>query len=208
MKKNSMKSLISLLLPCFLIIGCTKDYTKYYADAEDPDIAIFSNKNNNALSCFINGKPWRTVSRKTSGFINPGTNYEVDIIKQPTNTLRDTLLIRWVGYYSGNYYSQGSLSLHLAIPKNFTYRYLSALQGQRLNIDSASGYFFTGISQLNNGNTKGSGNIYFNISRFDSISPNVYTGKLSGLFEADFTSFKITKGRFDHIIFGPEQIRF
>jgi hypothetical protein len=206
MKSNRVKRLFLLCLPGFLISGCSKNETNYYADAEDPGIAIFSNSGNNILSCFIEGKPWRTVSRTRSGF-STRTNYEVEIIKQSTNSLSDTLIISWLGYYPAKDSAPGYLSLHLAVSQNFNYRDLSALQGQRLRINSTNDFFSTGINGLNTANTKGSGSIYFHTARFDSIAPGAYRGNMSGLFEADFISFKITRGRFDHII-TPEQVRF
>ncbi|MEP7109722.1 MAG: hypothetical protein ABI760_17130 [Ferruginibacter sp.] len=207
MRKNSIKSLLFLFLPGVLIMGCYKNETRYFDDAADPGIVIFSDNGNNILSCFIEGKPWRTVSRITSGFPSLHTNFEVDIIKQPATGLRDTLIIKWLGYFSGNENSQGYLSLHLAVPPNFSYRDLSALQGQRLHIDATKGFFSTSITGLNTGNTNGSGDIYFHTAQFDSIAPGSYSGSISGLFEADFNSFKITRGRFDHII-TPEQVFF
>ena len=47
--------------------------------------------------------------------------------------------------------------------------------------------------------------IYFNIARFDSIAPNMYKGNLSGLLEANFGTFNISKDRFDHFL-EPNQV--
>ena len=207
MKKNRIPQLIFLILPILVLQACVKDVSEYYADGENPGLAIFSNNSNNVLSCFIADKPWRTTTRTTAGLIFARAHYEVYIQKQITNTLSDTLHISWNGYYPPNKDMPGNLTLHLAIPKNFTYLSLSALNGQRLNVDATAGYFSTSISQLNNISNRGSGKIYFNTALFDSIAPNTYNGKLSGLFEANFNSFKITNGRFDHF-FGPDQIRF
>jgi hypothetical protein len=206
MKNSGIKNIGLLLLSVFIIAGCSKNETTYFADAEDEGIAIFSNTGNNLLTCFIDGKPWRTISRTTSGF-NPRTSYEVDIVKQITSSLQDTLSISWPGYFSTDSLNPGSLTLLLPVAKNFGYKDFSALQGRRLQIDTINGFFSTSISRLNTSNRKGSGSIYFHAARLDSIGPNAYTGNISGLFEADFATFKITKGRFDHTIV-PQQVFF
>jgi hypothetical protein len=211
-KKNSMKNICTkkillFLVPGLLIMGCSKNYTNYYADGEDNGIAIFSNTGNNVLSCFIDGKPWRTVDRKTSGFAYSRTSYEVYISKQLTNSLLDTLIITWEGYYPPNNFSNGNLNLIIPVAKNFSYKDFSALQGQRLQIDTTTAFFSTSISGLNNNNTKGKGNIYFYAAQLDSIGTSSYIGKMSGLFEADFGAFKITRGRFDHLL-TPENVYF
>jgi hypothetical protein len=212
LKKNNMKNICTkknllFLLLGFIIMGCSKNYTNYYADAEDNGIAIFSNTGNNILSCFIDGKPWRTVDRETSGFSYQITSYEVYIIKQSTNSLLDTLIINWLGYYPVNYFSQGNLNLTIPVIKNFSNKDFAALQGQRLQIDTTNAFFTISISGLNSGNIKGKGNIYFHTAQLDSIGPGAYMGKMSGLFEADFGTFKITRGRFDHLL-DPQNVRF
>jgi hypothetical protein len=207
MKNNILPGLFLLLTSYSIIIGCTKNYTKYYADAETPGLAIFSNTNNNILTCFVDGRPWRTDSRVTSGF-NPRTRYEIYISKYSTNSLQDTLLFNWYGYFEGNQFGGGSIGLALAVSKNFSIKDLNALQGQRLIIDTTiNGFYSTNTGSLNNTGAKGNGSIYFNTAKFDSIAPNFYQGSLSGLFEANFGSFKITKGRFDHFL-EPNQIQF
>jgi len=184
--------------------GCYKDYTNFYPDKEEPGLSIFSNRQNNIMSCFIEGKPWRTDSRTTSFFSR--ISYEVYITKQETNSLSDTIIISWSGYYSENKDFNRDITLVLPVAKNFGQRELSALQGQRLSIGAGNGYFTTNID-LNMNNAKGSGSIYFHSARFDSISPGFYSGSMSGLFEADFNSFKILKGRFDHTM-TADQIQF
>ena len=194
-----------LLFVVVIITGCTKNSTRYFADAEAPGLAIFSNTNNNILSCFVDGKPWRTNARINTLFI-PRTRYEIYVQKQRSNGLRDTLILNWTEYFEGNLYNGGSIGLILSVDKNFSIGSLNALQGQRLIIDTAiNGYFVTSIAGLNINNAKGKGFIYFNIARFDSIAPNVYKGSLSGLLEANFGTFNISKGRFDHSL-EPNQI--
>lgn len=205
MKNNCLKKWVSILFAVFILWSCSRNETKYYADGQDKGIAIFSNTGNNLASCFMAGKPWRTVARTSSGF-SPGINYEVQINRQPATNAKDTLIIQWRGYYEANRNYQDFLSLHLAVPANFTFRDLSALQGKRLSIDSSNGFFETRIPDFNRVYIKGKGNIFFKTARFDSIAVNTFGGFISGLFDADFGSVQITKGRFDHFI-SPDQIR-
>ena len=196
MKKNSINKLILLFLATLALSGCRKNFTNYFADAADEGLAIFSNTGNNLMTCFVDGKPWRTINRTQTG--NGFPVYEVAITKQTTAGVQDTLVIHWTGHYNGEEISTGAISLSIAVPKNFNYRNFSSLQGQRLFIDTAvNGFFSTGISALSIGDPKGNGSIYFNTARLDSIAPGKYTGYMSGILEANFPSFKITRGRFD-----------
>jgi hypothetical protein len=207
MKNNILPGLLLLLASYCLFTGCTKNYTKYHADAETPGLAIFSNNNNNILTCFVDGRSWRTNSRITSGF-SPRTSYEIYIRKYSTNSLQDTLQFNWFGYFEGNQFGVDNIEITLAVSKIFSIKDLNALQGKRLIIDTTiNGFYSFNSGSLNNSGAKGSGVIYFNTAKFDSIAPNNYQGSISGLFEADFGSFKITKGRFDHF-FEPNQIQF
>lgn len=207
MLNNCIKNSLSLLLVGFIFWGCTRDDTKYYADGEDKGLAIFSNTYNNILSCYINDKPWRTFSRVLTGF-TPRMHNEVEITRQPATTSKDTLIIQWHGYFETNQRNTADIRLHLALPAHATINDLNALQGKRLIIDSTiNGFFEINDAGINPANIKANGHLYFNIASFNSIAPNTYTGDISGLFDADFSSVKITKGRFDHFI-SPEQIQF
>lgn len=203
MESDFKKNLLLGCLAVLTLLGCRADYTEYYADREDEGLAIFSNTNNNLMSCFIAGQPWRTASRTTAGF-SVRTNYEIEIERQATFTAKDTLVIQWRGFYQANKNSEGYISLHLALPSGFNFKDLSDMQGKRMIVDSSSGYFETAV--YNSPPIKGNGSIYFHTARFDSVAVDTYTGNMSGLFEADFNSFKITRGRLDHFI-TPEQIR-
>jgi hypothetical protein len=206
MKRKKINKLYPFLFACIIMTGCLKSKTNYYDDAENTGMAIFSNTGNNVLSCFIDGKPWRTINRFTPGIIIRPT-YEVTVTKQQFAGISDSLTIYWSGYYPPDETITGNLSLIMGIAKNFTYKDLAAFNGQRLIINNANGYFLSSIAAANTFNAKGSGNIHFNTLRLDSIGPNNYSGKMSGLFDADFTAFKITKGRFDHTL-EPLQIKF
>lgn len=206
MKRNIKRSFCYLIAACCIITSCTKNTTKFFADADQPGLAIFSNTNNNILTCFVDGRPWRTNPRVISIFI-PQTRYEIYLRKYITNSLQDTLLFNWTGYFEGSLSGGESIGFAMPVSKNFSILSLNALQGQRFNIDtSVNGFFSTNIILLNTTGNKGNGNIYFNTAQFDSIAPNLYQGRLSGLFEANFGSFKITNGRFDHF-FEPNQIQ-
>lgn len=204
MIKGNFKTMFYFLLAFFLLTGCSRNDTRYFADAEDQGIAIFSSTGNNLLSCFIDGKPWRTVSRTTGSFTYYRTNYEVDIFKQVTGTLKDTLVISWMGYFEGNTIMTNSFSLHLAVEPGFGYKDLNLLQGQRLTIDTAFNYFSLTVNGFN---SKGTGHIYFHSIRLDSMGLGMYSGSMSGLLDADFNTSKITRGRFDHWIV-PDEVHF
>lgn len=203
MKKNSYWIII-----CLVFIGCSKNYSNYYADGEDKGLSIFSNTGNNLLTCFVDNKPWRTENR-ISFILSPpaGPRYELNIAKQITNSLMDTLHFNWRGYFSPDRNSFGYLSLALPIEKNFGFSNLSAFNGRRFKIDSTTGLFSFYSPTSNMRFTNGTGNIYFHKAVFDSISPNMFIGRIAGLFDADFITTKITKGRFDHTI-NSDNVRF
>lgn len=210
MKMKSLNTTGLLILLGLTIVGCSKNYTNFYEDEDNGGIAIFSNNGNNLLSCYIDNNPWRTSNRSTSLFGRP--EYEVYIYKTASTGIFDTLKFQWTGYYTADINASGQISLVLPVAKNFGYKNLSALAGQRLHIDTTNGFFSFYSSGLNlpgsnNANKKGSGNIYFHTASFDSIGPGSYSGTMSGLFDADFNAVKITKGRFDHS-FSPNQVIF
>lgn len=198
-----MKHIVFQKAFCFfcmsiLLLSCTKSSTNAYPDPSDPGLAIFTNTSNNILSCMVNDKPWRTQDRKIYLLSRPG--YEVNIRLQRTGSAKDSLWFDWNGYYSNDINNQGNLNLVLAVAKNFGYKDLSALMKQRLHLDSNNGYFLLSVNGLISNTVKGSGNIYFHTMMIDSIGPANYSGRMSGLFDADFNTVKITKGRFDHSI--------
>ena len=186
-----------ILITGLLFIGCYKNVTNYYADTQDNGLAIFSNTGNNIFSCYVNGQPWRTANRTTGGFLSQPRS-EVHLSKQADSSSQDFLVFQWNGHLQQSPNDYDIITLYLKIPKNFTRNDISSFQGQRFVIDSSRGYFSANINGFNNNNERGTGNIYFNSASFDSSGLAGYTGKLSGILEADFPGFKITKGRFDH----------
>ena len=188
--------------------GCVKETSYYYPDKQTPGTAIFSNTGNNVLSCFVDGRSWQTKSRSVNGGFFSHPVYEVYFEKMLSSGAMDTLLIIWEGHYSGDQNGQEVISLMLPVAKNFKLSDLSAMQGKRLVIDSSTGFFAVNLQGLFPvDRQRGKGVVYFNTARFDSTSVGYYNGRMAGLFEADFGSFKITSGRFDHNI-SSSQVRF
>jgi hypothetical protein len=176
---------------CLVLIivttACHKNLTKDFADLDAPGLTIFSDKGNNILSCYINGKPWKTTDRI---LYNISTHYELYIYKTGHGILQDTLTFAWEGQFI-NEGGNSSLKLVLHVKKDFNQHDFSLLEGQRITIDSTStGYFST---NADNGNMllKGNGSIYFHKAVLDS------TGRIAGLFETTINGIEIKKGRFD-----------
>ena len=199
--KNKITRLAACwIITCLLLSSCSKNDTYYYGDAENEGLAIFSNTGNNLLTCLVNNNPWRTGDRTFNVFTPGGPRYELYIRKQISTSLMDTLHFDWTGCYSPDGTNYGYLSLQLPVAKNFGYRNLSTFSGMRLQIDTTNGFFTFYSAYTSTGFSKGKGNIYFHKAVFDSLGPNNYSGRISGLFDADFISTIITKGRFDHDI--------
>lgn len=192
MKRKKFSTCIYFLLSIFMLLGCRKNQTVFYSDGEQSQLAIFSNSSNNIMSCLVDGRPWRTPDRATSGF-NANTRYEIYIFKQISNTAQDTLLFSWTGYYVNQLQNGAMLTLKLPVAKDFGVVDLNRLALQRILVDTTNGYFSSSIPELS-GNAKGAGNIYFHTAKFDSIGTGFYSGKISGLFNANFF-FKKNYGR-------------
>lgn len=205
MNLNLMK-FTCLLVTVNLLAGCSLNGTRYFADAENDGLAIFSNTGNNLLTCYINGEPWRTVSRQTKFIGPPRVGYEVYIRKQTSGVGRDTLSISWEGYFGTRDTLRSFITARIAVDNGFTPRNLNAWQGQRITVAGNVGYFVNSALSLNNV-TMGTGHLYFHTLRLDSASNGVFTGYMSGLMDADFGTEKITNGRFDHAI-STDQVQF
>lgn len=202
-KKNNL--LFSALLFFFSSILFSCNHTEFYADPQATGLGIFSNTGNNLMSCYIQTQPWRTRDRTSGGFLGT-TTYELFIDRQITSGISDNLIFTWYGNPTANNTLNGDVSLVLSVPKFFGYRELSALKGQRIALDTTNGYFRFSSSQPNTG--KGTGNIYFHNIQIDSIGPNNFTGRMSGLLDAKFgSSLILLNGRFDHNITAA-QIQF
>jgi hypothetical protein len=196
MKIIPIKYLMLFVTLSAILLSCTKDETKNYADPQDTGLNIFSDKGFNTMSCYINSQPWRTVDRTTGGIYNTKI-YEVHINRQTGTTGSDTLQINWQGSYNSQPFGISGIILNLPVPHGFSYTDFSSLQGKKLHIENNTGYFFT--ENLSNPfNTNGTGDIYFNKALLDSVSPTNITGEISGLFDATIDSFNITNGRFDN----------
>lgn len=205
MRFSKYRNLFVYGLFCLLAAGCTKQTSYYYADKDKPGTAIFSNTGNNVFSCLIGDSAWRTITRSVGGALFARPVYEVFIEKHTTSSATDTLSIIWRGdpaAFQGNY---SSIILVLPVSKSFSMTDLSALQGKRIAIDGSNGLFRVNLTGLPNGNASGPGSIYFNRLSFEAVGTNSYTGYMAGLLEADFGSFKIRSGRFDHFI-NPDQV--
>jgi len=199
MANKIIKSLFNCCIAVLVLTGCSRDYTTYYADTETPGVAIFSDKGNNIFTCFIDGRSWRTMDRVQRPF-SPGISYEVTIRKFVTANTQDSLVISWEGFFSNNVKDPGAFSLSILVSKNFAYTDLTALEGKRVPIDGSHAFFTTNISGINPTGTLGKGNIFFKQLVLRQVSNNLYTGQMSGLLEADFNTFKVASGRFDHTL--------
>lgn len=203
MKKNEIFRLGQCcLLICLILQSCYKNETKFYEDEQSPGLSIFSDKANNVMSCYINDKPWRTNDRIFRGGIGVfgGTHYEVYFNHQITTSTQDTLMITWYGRFENDSTNTlPTIRLVLPVSKSFSYTDFNSFQGKRLTVDTTNGYFsFSNASSYNV--MKGSGTIYFHFAELDTVATGIYTGRMSGIFEADFGSIKINKARFDHSI--------
>ncbi|HEY5367661.1 MAG TPA: hypothetical protein VIJ75_01615 [Hanamia sp.] len=206
-----MKNKWIILIPVSLavlsiLMGCTKNETKYFADTTSNGLAIFSNTGNNILTGDVNGLVWRTQNRVTGGFLSRSTS-EVYLTKTTYDSSIHLLVITWYGGTQNFQYGYDFISLYLSVPSNFSHSDLDSLNGKRLEIDSTKGYFLGSISEISNNYEIGTGSIYFNRFSYDPTVTTGDTGRLSGLLEADFPDFKFTNGRFDDEL-TIEQIQF
>lgn len=189
-------------LQCIIAIGisttlvsCDKNYTTFYEDDDAEDLSVFSDMGNNVMSCYINGRSFRTRDRiYRVGFSSAHLSPEVELFKDNSAPDSDTLTIAWErDAYSPNPYS---VSLVLGVKKDFSYDDFTALNNTRLVIDGVNSYFMIN----NNRSEKGTGSIYFLRAILMPGNAGGISNQLSGVFEATLPSFKITRGRFDHTL--------
>lgn len=192
-----MRFLLCLLM-VFLVLTsfrCVKSLTDYYPDPTNPSRAMFSDKGYNLMTAVINQRSWKTTDRYY-GFIQP-FHAELDIYLDNSSPSSDTLHIGWQGAFEGfNSLSNGDVvELVMPVAKGFTPRDLNTFSGKRLDIQGSTGYFRTTLSGLAN-NLPGTGHVYFSTFHYD---PSLDSKSiLAGLMDADFGSFKLEAGRFDH----------
>jgi hypothetical protein len=106
----------------------------------------------------------------------------------------DTLTINWQSdALSPNFYS---VSLVLAVKKDFFYNDFTAFNNTRLAVDGVNSYFLIN----SNRSEKGTGSIYFLRAILMQGNAGGISNRLSGVFEATLPSYKITRGRFDHTL--------
>lgn len=199
--------LLYSLLMAVMLGSCTIESTNYYPDGQQDGLAIFSNTGNNLMTAYANNAAWQTRPRSATVFLGSIKRYEVMLRRFNFNGIQDTIQLQWTGKELQNGSSSGDLSLSLIFPRGFGYKDFNALQGKRLAVNLNNGYFTTTINNLNAGNVKGIGVVYFHTASLDSTGPGIYSGKMSGLIEADFNGNKITKGRFDHTL-NTDQVFF
>lgn len=182
MRKN--KYYLLLIAFSLVILGsCEKNKTKFYEDDENKDLAVFSDKGYNIMSCLIDGVSVKTRNREVVYLSANPYKYEVYFEKKTVDsTGNDIFSIEWVGIDVG---------VNLVLEKDTDILKLGALNGKRLELDGTTGYFL-------HKSTTGNGYIYF--SDLSIVKEgDAYSGHISGLFEATVAGVKIKKGRFDHI---------
>ena len=173
------------------LISCERNDTVFYEDDDAENLSVFSDMGNNVMSCYINGKPFRTKDRILRGIsIYP----EVELFKDTSAPDADTLTINWQSdALSPNFYS---VSLVLAVKKDFFYNDFTAFNNTRLAVDGVNSYFLIN----SNRSEKGTGSIYFLRAILMQGNAGGISNRLSGVFEATLPSYKITRGRFDHTL--------
>lgn len=202
MKINTVKGLIILvsLLPMILFFGCRKNVTHFYEDENNNGLSIFSNSGNNIMSCYVNGRIWRTINREISGGFSGPSSYELEIYRDTSSITNDIIQFEWIGDFGGTIASYDKITMLLKVPKKFPFTRLKEFNNRRIQLDTTNGYFYSNIGGINNYYKKAPGVVFFQSLKYDSISPSFYRGKMAGLFEANFPNFKITNGRFDHTL--------
>ncbi|MBS1948125.1 MAG: hypothetical protein JST47_10195 [Bacteroidetes bacterium] len=194
MKRAALINAIFFFIFLIFFDSCTRNETHYYPDISTNGLSIFSNTGNNAFSCLINGQPWRTVNR-TSGW--GGTRYEVRMAKLIRDSLNALLTITWQGNFLGYDNSYGGyISLNFSVPVNFSINDFNSWQGKRLIIDGVNNYF---EAQLPSISGAGKGTVYFDQAFLQKDSAG-FSGRISGLLEAELSLGQLTSGRFDHIL--------
>lgn len=175
-----------------ILMSCEKNYTVFLEDDDAEDLSVFSDNGNNVMTCYINGKSFRTKDRIVRYGFYAHDDTEINLSKYVFDADSDTLIIRWQANPSSP--EPSSISLVLPVKKDFSYNDFNAFNGKRLAVDGVNGYFM--INQYSW--EKGTGNIYFHQASLLQNDPDGTGSHFSGIFEATLPSYKITRGRFDH----------
>ena len=175
-------------------VSCDKNYTVFYEDDDANGLSVFSDMGNNVMSCYINDQPFRTRNRVYNAGFRGYLSTEIELFKDASAADSDTLTINWVrDALSPNPYS---VSIVLAVKKDFSYNDFTAFNNTRLAIDGVNGYFMVNHNRLE----KGTGSIYFLRAILMPGNAAGISNRLSGIFEATLPSYKITRGRLDHTL--------
>ena len=204
MKLTASFQWIIVAIISIAFVSCDKNYTAFYEDDDATGLSVFSDMGNNVMSCYINDQPFRTRNRVYNAGFRGYLSTEIELFKDASAADSDTLTINWVrDVLSPN---PQSISLVLAVKKDFSYNDFTAFNNTRLAIDGVNGYFMVNHNRLE----KGTGSIYFLRAILMPGNAAGISNRLSGIFEATLPSYKITRGRFDHTlpVGGPDGVVF
>jgi hypothetical protein len=190
---NLYKYILVLTIPC--LMGCAK--RNFYPDQYNPGLSRFTSQGYDIMSVYIDD----------TAFANPFSpfreNAPVEITKDSTNSIYDTLSISWQLGFSDttnhNLPPYQFFSILIPVDKSFS---LNDLFGWDGKIFPSNGTTVTTKLITDNGPTTliGSGRIYVvNIAPPDTSSSPGFI--FSGLFEGAAGSNQITKGRFDFTVY-------
>ncbi len=207
--KNFPIQLITQTIVVLFFLSCTKVDTTFYEDKYNNKLSIFSNKGYNIMSCKIDNEPWLTEERILKGnfALGPST-YEVYIRKEGLFAVGDYANFSWPGKYAKSAIGSDNINMYIKLPQANSLLSLNQFNKKRIALDTINGFFRTLIvgSPSQTYYSKKTGIVFFETLQIDSLGPNNFRGKISGLFETSDTILKITKGRFDHEIV-PEIIK-
>lgn len=117
MKLTRFLQWIIIIVCSTAFVSCHKNYTVFYEDDDAADLAVFSDKGNDVMSCYINGQSFRTRDRVYDGGFSRGSFYpEIELHVVDSAADSDTLIIDWFGNGAIN---PDYVSLVLAVKKGF-----------------------------------------------------------------------------------------
>lgn len=177
MKRNTIR-LLTVSIAASTLTSCTMNHTRFFEDNEAENLSVFTDKGFNVMSCYIDGIPYKTNDRKTYTGWGGGRSYEIYLRKMVSDTA-DALHFSW-----------GNIKLVL-VKEKFVIADFNQLEGQRIVVNGANGYFQVGPEQ-------GTGTIYFHKATLAEVATGGFGGHIAGLFEITTPSTVVTNGRFDH----------